>query len=103
MILTLNDENFISTVSWVQVPVLVKFSASWCKPCATIAPILKELHGEANGEYAIFEIDADEALATVKDLKIRNVPTIILFKYGKEVARMTGAANKAKILAFIKQ
>ena len=70
-----------------------KFSASWCGPCRTLAPIINEVKTQfSNVKFE--EYDVDEAYAEATKYGVRSVPTIVVEKNGKEVERFTGVSSK---------
>ena len=74
------------------------FTADWCGPCKTTRPIVEEMKREGF-EFQI--IDADYEQLLVSRLKVKSVPTFILFKDEKEIKRITGAQTKQSLLEFI--
>jgi thioredoxin len=90
----LNDETFARTISESDVPVLVDFYADWCGPCKMMAPYIDEIAHEQQGRVLVAKLDTDRAQKTSMGFNIRGIPTTIVFRDGKEVARLTGAAPK---------
>ena len=84
-------------------PVLVDFHATWCGPCKTQAPILKELSAETNGKARIIKIDVDKNQPLAQKYQVRSVPTLILFKNGQLLWRHSGVASKQQLLEIINQ
>jgi thioredoxin 2 len=93
----LDDESFSRTIAETDVPVLVDFYADWCGPCKMMAPFVDELARETQGRALVAKLDTDRAQRTAGGFNIRGIPTTIVFKDGKEVARQTGAIPKAAL------
>jgi thioredoxin len=74
--------------------VLVDFWAPWCGPCRSVAPIVEEIASDYDGRVKCCKINTDENSALANRLAIRGIPTIILFKGGKEVKRIIGYVPK---------
>jgi thioredoxin 2 len=91
----LDDDSFAKTIHETDVPVLVDFYADWCGPCKMMAPFVDELAREQQGSVLVAKLDTDRAQRTASGFDIRGIPTVIVFKNGKETARQTGAVPKA--------
>lgn len=87
----LTDENFQQTIA--KGLTLVDFYATWCGPCRMIVPIIEQLAGKVEGKASIAKLDIDQAQETTGSLQITSVPTLILFKDGKEVKRVVGVKD----------
>ena len=94
----LNEENFEREVLKANIPVLVDFWAVWCGPCKMIAPIVEELAVEYDSRIKIGKLDVDNHQQIAMQYGIRSIPTLLIFKEGKVVEQIVGAAPK-KILA----
>jgi thioredoxin 2 len=90
----LNDETFARTIQESDVPVMVDFYADWCGPCKIMAPFVDEVAREKQGVALVAKLDTDRAQRTAGGFDIRGIPTTIVFKNGREVARQTGAVPK---------
>lgn len=84
-------------------PVLVDFSAEWCGPCKMMAPILKQVASEVGDKATIVKIDVDKNQQAAAHYQIRGVPTLILFKEGKQLWRQSGVVPKQTLVQLINQ
>ena len=94
MVNILNTENFNDTIQNAAKPVLVDFYADWCGPCKMMAPVIDELDAEIGDRAHFCKINVDEAEKIAISLGIDSIPTIIIFKGGKEAARSVGLVSK---------
>ena len=84
-------------------PVLVDFSAEWCGPCKMLAPILKEVKDEMGDSAQIIKVDVDRNPEAAAHFQIQGVPTLILFKEGKQLWRQSGVVPKHGLVNLLKQ
>jgi thioredoxin 1 len=80
---------------------LVDFHANWCGPCRTLAPVLEQVAKEMTGKAKVGKVDIDSEQKTATQFQITSVPTMILFKDGKEMGRLVGLRQAADIKKFI--
>jgi thioredoxin 1 len=80
---------------------LVDFHADWCGPCRTLAPVLEQVSKEMGDKARIGKINIDNEQKTASQFQVTSVPTMILFKEGKEVGRLVGLQNADAVKKFI--
>lgn len=83
-------------------PVLVDFYADWCGPCKMLAPILKQVKDEMGDTLKIVKIDVDKNQTIAAKYQVRGVPTMMLFKNGKQLWRQSGVLQKNDIVQIVK-
>jgi thioredoxin 1 len=93
----ITDTNFDSEVAKSSIPVLVDFWAEWCGPCRLMAPILDEIAPAYKGRVKIGKLNVDENQDAPTKFGVMNIPTMIIFKTGKEVERIVGAMSKTEL------
>ena len=99
--LPISDATFERVTTDTSVPVLVDFYADWCGPCKIMAPVLDDVARRRAGEVLVTKLDTDKNPATGLRFGIRGIPTLILFRQGKEVGRRVGAVPPADVEALL--
>lgn len=101
LIKILNNDDFDSTIA--NGTVMVDFFAEWCGPCKMMAPVLEEVAEELGDQVVIAKIDIDESIEVAAKFQITAVPTLILFKDGKETQRIVGVKDKEQLKELVLQ
>ena len=84
-------------------PVMVDFWASWCGACKNVAPVLEQLAATYQGKMRIVKINVEENPATAATYELRGLPTLIIFKNGQPVDKLSGARPKSPLIELIEK
>lgn len=101
--ITLSDKNFAEEVLKNDKPVMVDFWATWCGPCVMAGPVVDALADDYKGKVKIGKLDVDLNQTTAQQFGVMSIPTVIMFKGGKEVARKVGFAGRPMYESLLKQ
>ncbi|MBZ0327972.1 MAG: thioredoxin [Altibacter sp.] len=85
-----------------ETPVLIDFYADWCGPCKALAPILKQVKDEMGDSVKIVKIDVDKNPSIASRFQVQGVPTMLIFKQGKQLWRQSGVLPKNEIISAIR-
>ncbi|MEN0039273.1 MAG: thioredoxin TrxC [Cellvibrio sp.] len=101
--LDLTAANVAATLEKNDIPVLVDCWASWCGPCQSFAPVFEQITAESEPYIRFAKLDTENEQAIAQSWGIRSIPTLILFKGGKEVARESGAMSMQQLKQWLVQ
>ena len=93
-----SESAFKKEVLEAATPVLVDFTATWCQPCKMLDPIVSQLADDWSGKVTVFKLDVDDNPQLAMDYQIMGVPTLMLFKAGKPVERLSGYQPKDRLV-----
>ena len=100
--LELDSASFDAHINRSEVPVVVDFWAAWCGPCRTMAPHFERAASELEPRMRFAKLDTEAAQAIAGRYGIRSIPTLIVFKGGREIARQSGAMDSRSLVQWLK-
>lgn len=100
--LSLNADNFFKHTFRNDIPVVVDFWAPWCGPCKMMAPAFEQAASTLSPHVRLAKLNTEDEQNIGAQLNIRSIPTMVIFKNGKEIARQAGAMSAADISAWVK-
>lgn len=101
--LALDEAGFAHHVGRSDLPLVVDFWAAWCGPCQMMAPAFEEAARVLEPQVRLVKVNTEEAQALSARLGIRSIPTLALFRSGREVARTAGAMDAGHLVAWARQ
>jgi thioredoxin 2 len=95
------DQTLEKVVKGTDVPVIVDFYADWCQPCKMMAPVLDQLASDRQGTVVVAKLDTDSNPTMAVHYGIRGIPTLIIFREGREWKRQTGVIRRDQLLEML--
>lgn len=99
--IAVSDATLDGVLAGTAVPVVMDCYADWCGPCKIMAPVLDEFARDRQGQVLVTKLDTDRNPATTRRFDIRAIPTLIVFRNGREVGRRAGAMPRAELDALL--
>jgi thioredoxin 1 len=97
LLVQLSEAEFEAQVEQFESVFIVEFGAPWCVPCKQMEPVLVELVNQWDGRVKLAKVNVDECVSLTMRYRVMSVPTVILFKGGKEVVRLTGYQSRQRL------
>lgn len=102
-VISINDQNFEAEVINSTIPVVVDFWATWCGPCRKLSPVIDEIAQTYDGKVKFVKVNVEESIETAKKYSISGLPSLLIFKNGEAVERMTGLMPKSTIISNVEK
>ena len=102
-VIDINDETFENEVINSTIPVVVDFWATWCGPCRKLGPVVEEIANEFEGKVKFAKLNVEESIESAKSFSVSGLPSLLIFKNGEAVERMTGLMPKSTIVSNIEK
>lgn len=99
----LTDQNFEEELKKAEKPVLVDFFASWCQPCAILAPVLEKITKDLEGKFILAKVNLDNIPLSAQKFDVDRIPTVILFRKGEPIASLVGLHPEALIKEWLEE
>lgn len=99
----INDADFEKEVINSNIPVVVDFWATWCGPCRKMSPVIEEIAQEYEGRVKFAKVNVEQSVEIAKQYSISGIPSLLVFKGGDSVERLTGLMPKSTIISNIEK